>query len=153
MEFLIIVGAKYLMVVLVVMFGTYALCSKERDGLLLAAAAVVPLAYLFARVAGLFFAHPQPFAAGGFEPLIPHTVDNSFPSDHAAVGGALAVLAWFYNRPLGFVLEVGVIAVGVSRAAAGLHYTADIAIGLLLGAAAALIIHNIFTPTGSRASP
>lgn len=100
----------------------------------------LPLAYFLARVMGMFYAHEQPFAVYGFEPLWPHVVDNSFPSDHVALGGALATAVLFFKRRLGLLLWLLVASVGLLRVVAGLHYSIDIVGGAIAGALAAAIV-------------
>jgi undecaprenyl-diphosphatase len=117
--------------------------------LALAAVAALPLAYILARLAGLFFGHEQPFAAYGYEPLVAHEVDNSFPSDHAAILGALAGLGFFYNRWLAAFLMLCALCTGLGRILAGLHYPLDIAVGLFIGMACAVVayrsVHSYFS--------
>lgn len=104
-------------------------------------AVALPLAYGLARLAGLLYAHPQPFALEGYEPLIPHEINNAFPSDHAAVSAAFASLAWFYNRGLGIALWILAFFVGAGRVLAGLHYPFDVVVGFLLGGVAVAAAH------------
>ena len=78
----------------------------------------LPLAHLLDRV--------RPFVALGLVPLFAHGVDSSFPSDHTLVGAALvAPLVWRLAR-LGVPLLVVVLAVGLARVAAGVHWPSDI---------------------------
>jgi membrane-associated phospholipid phosphatase len=92
---------------------------------------------------GLFYFHEQPFAVYGFEPLWPHAVDNSFPSDHVALGGALATAVLFLNRPLGLFLWLLVLAIGLLRVIAGLHYPVDIVGGAVAGILAGILSYAV----------
>lgn len=152
MNLLIIFGAKHLIavVVLVAAAWTIWLPREVRWRFALAAAASLPLVWALARIAGLFVQHQQPFAAGGFEPLVPHAVDNSFPSDHTALGFALAGAAALVDRYLAVLLAALALGVGVSRVLAGLHYPADIAAGALVGAIAGLAAGYLFIPRSAR---
>ena len=139
MDTLIIFGAKYLIAGTAAVVAAYMsfLPREQKIRLGLIVLAALPLAWVLARIAGMFFSHQQPFATEGFEPLIPHEVGNSFPSDHSAFAMALAAAAWFFNRYLGAALALAALVVGASRILAGLHYPVDVLAGLLVGAAAA----------------
>lgn len=100
----------------------------------------LPLAYFVARVMGMFYFHEQPFAVYEFEPLWPHMIDNSFPSDHVALGGALATSVLFFRQHLGLLLWLLVASVGLLRVVAGLHYPIDIVGGAIAGTLAAAIV-------------
>lgn len=140
MDPLIVFCAKYLLFAIALALGVYWLMSPRARKIELALTALValPLAYALSRLAGLLLSHPQPFFVEGYEPLIAHEVDNSFPSDHSAAAGALAGLAGFYNRILGVLLWILAVAVAAGRMLAGLHYPVDVVAGLMLGGLCAL---------------
>lgn len=140
-DFLIIFCAKYLLYIIAIALAVYWLRSPRVERLEFAAtvAAALVLAYGVARLAGLFFSHIQPFAAVGFEPLIPHEVDNSFPSDHTTLAAALAAIAGLYNRGFGVLLWVLAVCVAAGRMLAGLHYPVDVIAGILIGGLAAVV--------------
>ncbi len=135
MDTLIVFCAKHLLLVMAIGLAAYWFSSPRVGKVELALAALValPLAYGLARLVGMLFSHQQPFAQFSFEPLIPHEVDNSFPSDHSAAAGALAGLASLYNRMLGILLWVLAVAVAAGRVLSGLHYPVDAIVGLVLG--------------------
>lgn len=105
-------------------------------------AVALPLGYALARLAGLFFAHQQPFAEQGFEPLIPHAIDNSFPSDHVLIGGVFASVAFLADRRVGLLLWVLTLLVGLCRMLAGLHYGVDIMAAAVLALGAVWASHR-----------
>lgn len=151
MDTLIVICAKYLVFVMLLGVAVYWLRAPRATKLEMALAALValPLAYAMARLAGLFFSHPQPFSVYDYEPLIPHEVDNSFPSDHSAVAGVLAGLMSLYHRILGVALWVLALCVAAGRMLAGLHYPADVVVGLVLGGLCAALgffaVHSYFS--------
>ncbi|MCI4066226.1 phosphatase PAP2 family protein [Micromonospora sp. R77] len=61
----------------------------------------------------------------------------SFPSDHAAIAGALATSVVFLVRDLAAVAVLIGLVVAAARVVAGVHYPHDVLAGLLLGAAVA----------------
>jgi undecaprenyl-diphosphatase len=75
---------------------------------------------------------PRPFVELGFEPLVPHAADSSFPSDHTLVGVAfVGPLLWRTPRS-GVALLVWALLVGLARVVVGLHYPSDIVGSALL---------------------
>lgn len=151
MDAIIIFCAKYLLFVIAIAVAAYWALSPRANKTELALTAIValPLAYALARLAGLFFSHAQPFSVYHYEPLIPHAVDNSFPSDHSTAAGALAGVASLYNRALGILLWILAVGVAAGRVLAGLHYPVDAVVGLVLGglsaAAAYWCVHLYFS--------
>lgn len=93
-----------------------------------AAAAVVASAAI-----GVVWDRPRPFVAGHFVPLIAHAPDASFPSDHLAVIGAVAIALWFAARRLALLTVIVALAVAFARVYAGVHYVSDVAGGFALG--------------------
>lgn len=148
---LIIFGAKYL-VALVMLCGavTLTFAGEQRRRLTYIIAIALPLCYVLARLAGLFYAHNQPFAVGGFEPLIPHAVDNSFPSDHVALAGVFSSIAFLGNPRVGLVLWALTLVVGLSRMLAGLHYGADVLVAAVLALFAVFVAHKVVLWVGGR---
>ncbi len=127
MTTLIVFGAKYLIYAIAVGALAATLWRPERRVRLFWTLVIaLSLGYALARLVGLLYSHPQPFAAEGFTPLVPHTVDNAFPSDHTVIGGVFASVATLADWRTGALLWVLALVVGTSRVAAGLHYPVDI---------------------------
>lgn len=143
MDEFIIFCAKNLWLLVALGAAAAVVCNKERRLTLgLVALIALPLAYALARAAGMLFAHPQPFAALGFEPLVPHEVDNSFPSDHTLIAGVFASVAFLADKRFGLVLWALTLLVGTARVAAGLHWPVDIAAAALVAAGAVWVAHR-----------
>jgi membrane-associated phospholipid phosphatase len=64
---------------------------------------------------------------------------NTFPSGHAAVSVAAAVSLWAVSPAAGVAAFVVAVGVAVGAAAGGYHYAIDVALGFLLGLAAAML--------------
>jgi membrane-associated phospholipid phosphatase len=71
--------------------------------------------------------------------LVSRSADYSFPSDHATMAGAVATGLLFVSRRLGIVAWCAAVLLAFSRVYVGAHYPHDVAAGLALGAAVALI--------------
>lgn len=148
---LIIFGAKYLIAGIVLAgAAAVALAGERRIRLMYVLAAALPLSYALARLAGLFYAHSQPFAVGGFEPLIPHEIDNSFPSDHVLLGGVFSSVAFLADRRFGLALWVFTLLVGLARMAGGLHYWVDVLAAAILAVFAVCIAYCVLKKPAPR---
>ena len=142
MDLIIIFCAQYLVYLMALGFAAFIIWKFSWDKLVVTVVAL-PLAYGTAKLAGHFYAHIQPFAVQGITPLIPHVIDNTFPSDHMLLAAAVASLAFAYNRTLGLVLWVGALAVGAARVAALLHYPVDIATSAAIAVAVVLVVYAV----------
>ena len=90
-------------------------------------------------------AHPRPFVVlAEVRPLVNEMPFESFPSAHAALTMALAVLVLAINKRLGIILVLFAVIVGVSRLYVGVHYPADIVAGFVIGGALSLGMMKIF---------
>ena len=117
MEILTIIGAKYLFLfsILIALEALYNSDENSRKKLLYSFMIALPLAYLCGELARQIYFNPRPFVVGDFTPLVPHSPDNGFPSDHALLTGALASVVNIFNRKRALVLWLIAIAVGISR--------------------------------------
>ncbi len=96
-------------------------------------------------VAGLWF-EQRPFVAlHGVIVLLAHPADNSFPSDHAVIAGALAIGTLLFARRWGIVAVVVALLLALARVYAGMHYPIDVIVGLAIGAVVALILVGLGT--------
>lgn len=145
---LVVFGAEYLVyaIAAAAALGVATLPREIRTRAFIFAALALPLAFLIAKTGGLFYAHPQPFVSGNFAPLISHRVDNAFPSDHALLAAAAAVVLLPFRRRAGIALLAAATLIGASRVYAGLHATVDIAgsfaAAVIAGAAAWFLLRR-----------
>lgn len=73
--------------------------------------------------------------AGSIAPLIPHPLDNSFPSGHALFTAALfmGLIRFYKNKSLILItIVIGLITVS-ARVIGGVHYPGDILGGFFFG--------------------
>lgn len=83
--------------------------------------------------------------------LLHHSADPGFPSDHAALAGAIAVGLCFATWRLGVPAVLTAVLLAFSRVYVGVHYPRDVAAGLLLGAALAALVELLVAPSLLRA--
>lgn len=143
MNTLIIFSAKYLyLVVLVIAILYIALQSREkRKWILLLAIIALPLTYVIAKIGSFLYSDPRPFVVGHFVPLIPHSPDNGFPSDHALLTAAISSVLYANSRRIGAILWALTFVVGASRVAAGIHHSIDIVGSMLIAAATTYAVY------------
>jgi undecaprenyl-diphosphatase len=101
------------------------------------------LALILGRLIAKVYFDPRPFVSGHFMPLIPHEPDNGFPSDHTLLSSAIAMTVALRDRPVGAVLWVLAILVGVGRIASGLHSVTDVIGSFLLALGAGLVADRV----------
>ncbi|MCX6819686.1 MAG: phosphatase PAP2 family protein [Candidatus Adlerbacteria bacterium] len=125
---LIIFCAQYLIWVAVAVSLGYLFYARKRTKrkMLLLSLIALPAAYIVAKIAGIFYVNPRPFIADGVVPLFTHVASNGFPSSHMLFGATLATIVLMFNRPVGILLFVMAVVVGVARVLAGVHHYIDI---------------------------
>jgi undecaprenyl-diphosphatase len=132
--------ANYLLFVMVaVALATWLLRedlpSKKRS----AAIAVLGLVFavIFLMAAGALHTDPRPFVQNpSLHPLIKHSADNGFPSDHCIAAGLLTSVVFFRHRLTGLLLAAAALLLAAARVAAHVHHLQDVLAGLVLGAVA-----------------
>lgn len=105
----------------------------------------VAIAAAASRLLKYGFTMPRPAALGLGVQWLPHSPDPGFPSSHATVAAAWAVMAAMVPvRPWWRVLFVALaLVVGWSRIALGLHFPFDVMAGWILGTIIALVVQFI----------
>ena len=81
---------------------------------------------LLAKLGSHLYTDPRPFVQGHFTPLIGHTNDNGFPSDHTLLASFVGWLVLAYDRRWGWALLLVAALIGAARMAAGVHHLSDI---------------------------
>jgi undecaprenyl-diphosphatase len=94
------------------------------------------------------FTHPSLHV----DKLIAHAPDPGFPSDHATAFGACAAGLWLVKRWLATIATLLALLTAFSRVYVGVHYPGDVAGGLALGAAVALLGMVVVVPMLVRAA-
>ncbi len=147
MNTLIILSAKYLYIVIILAaigLTFYKTKIERRVEMIVTAviAAIIVLALIW--LSSHLFYSTRPFVIGHFQPLVSHSADNGFPSDHTAISMGAAFVIYLFNKKAGIILAILALWVGASRVLAGIHHPIDILgsiiIALIAVAAAKLIL-------------
>jgi undecaprenyl-diphosphatase len=96
-------------------------------------------------VLGYLIPRTRPFATYGSVPLIDHTPNESFPSNHAAGGFALAISFYHFEPRFGTVFLLWATCLAISRIFVRLHYFSDVVSGALIGVLAAKLSLALFS--------
>jgi len=110
-------------------------------------------AYVTARLIAFALDVDRPFATylpvrgipGAFEGL---RTFGSFPSDHAALLGALPVALFYWNRRIAWVWTILAFLLAAVRVAVGFHYPDDMLAGMALGVAFSAAAMLLFDRSG-----
>ena len=96
------------------------------------------------KLAGGLWTDPRPFVVDHTAPLIAHSADNGFPSDHTALATAVAAVVLLWHRRTGAALLAVAVLLGSARMAAHVHHWPDVlagfAIGLVCAALGSLVV-------------
>ena len=135
LDALMIGSAKYLPIVFALALVALWLSWRPRNqrGALLAGVSAFSALGL-GQLIGKAFPRPRPYLSHSVNQLIPRSLDTSFPSDHAILGFAVAVMVWRYNRRAGVALLVLATLMAIARVFVGAHYPGDVLGGAVLGA-------------------
>ncbi len=109
------------------------------------------IAYVAAFVVHHLYDRPRPYEA---HPSLPHpwssSTDASFPSDHTSLSFAIAFAVLMFDGVAGAIFLVVAVIIGVGRLFIGAHYPGDVAAGVLVGLAAALVVVRLLRPLVAR---
>jgi len=101
---------------------------------------VIVARFLAVPLIRIFIERPRPFVGSEvFSPLFEPS-GFSFPSGHATVFFAIAVVMYVWNKKIGSLFIVSAVLVSLARVFAGVHYPLDIIGGAILGGAVGFIV-------------
>ncbi len=137
-------SAKYLPIVfalaLVALWLTWS-SANQSAAFLAGVSALIALG--LGQIIGKAFPRPRPYLSHAVNQLIPPSLDTSFPSDHAILGFAVAVMIWKYNRRVGTVLLTFALLMAIARVFVGAHYPGDVLGGALLGSLTSIALASL----------
>ncbi len=134
LDYFIYFIAQILPFILLIFVFVYFLVIKKdvKDFFLLAL--VIGFSWGFSEILKFIFSTPRPFVGiTDFSPLFIFGENDSFPSGHATVLGALAMAVYYENKKLGVCFAICAILISLARVISGVHYLADVLAGLLVG--------------------
>jgi len=99
-------------------------------------------AFIFSLVLKELFVVPRPYLTYGGYPSAGVDGFSSLPSTHSALAFSLATSVIFQQKILGVFLFGIAVLVGLGRVLAGVHYPADILVGMLIGVLVGVIINQ-----------
>ena len=128
MNTLIILTAKYLYLIIILIAIVVFFKADKQDKMRLIKLAVIagPLALIMVFISSHLFYDTRPFVVQNIQPLIPHSPDNGFPSDHTLISMLVALSIYQIQKKAGILIAVLAIIVGVSRILVHIHYPVDI---------------------------
>lgn len=121
---------------------------NQRGALLAGISGLVALG--LGQLVGIAFPRQRPYLAHHVTQLISHSVDTSFPSDHATLAFAVSVMVWRFNRRVGIALLVFGVVLCFARVFVGAHYPGDVVGGAVLGTVTSLILGGLFDQPALR---
>ena len=138
---LIVLAARYLYLVVAAIGVVVWLTRRREEKLLLGLTTAIAggLGLLLIVVASNLYVDQRPFAVHHVVPLIPHAVDNGFPSDHTTLSMVIALSVLAVSWRWGLVAVVAALGVGVARVAAEVHSPIDIAGAVLIALIAVVV--------------
>ena len=150
MQTLIAWTADYTLFVVAAAAALSWLMTRRSEKVAYAATAVVAmgLVSVLVKVAGVLCSDPRPFVVDHVTPLISHSIDNGFPSDHTALAAAVATVVFLRRRAAGVVLLALSALLGVSRVFALVHHWPDVLAGAAIGVVSGAVAHLLVTAGG-----
>lgn len=137
--------SKYMKYFLILGIVMYWFTRKKQNRIMIICGMVAFIvAEVLGETVGKLYSNHQPFAElTNVNQLIGHTIDNSFPSDHAIQFFSICITFFLFKKNLRFMWLLLAFLVGISRIWVGVHYPGDIFMGAILGTLSAIICYLV----------
>jgi undecaprenyl-diphosphatase len=141
MDSIIIFCAKYLFILIPLLFllAVYQANRKDQKRLIIAVVIAVAIAAILDKIGGKLYYDPRPFVSHNLKPLITHAADNGFPSEHTLFTMTISGVIYLNRKRLGMLALAVSLAVGAARIAAHVHSPIDILGAILMGIVSAYL--------------
>ncbi len=145
MDMLIMFAARYLILLLPIALlqQIWMLSPKEKFSFIAHTLLTLLIAFALAKLGTQLYDNPRPFVVGQFEPLVPHGIENGFPSLHTLFAATMAALIFTKHRYLGIAMFFVAILIGTARVLAGVHHGLDVFASLCISIAALYIARQL----------
>lgn len=138
--------ANYAIYILIIGLLLYGLTRPRRNLRLVVETVIASgMVLTISKIIELYFHRERPFIEFDIIPLITHTANASFPSNHALGSFVIATVFCLNRKRYGWLWFVLAFLISFSRVWVGVHYPSDIVGGIIIGIAGALLIHFIIT--------
>ena len=104
-------------------------------------------------IASLIWHRDRPYQTHAIAHPWSSSHDASFPSDHSSASFAIAFAVLMFDPLAGALFLLAAVVIGVGRLFIGAHYPGDVAAGVLVGFAAAIVVTKLLRPVISAARP
>ncbi len=124
---LVELAAKYFIIIPVALAAYYYFRNpNERKRMLGVGIITFIVAGIFLILAGEVYYNPRPFVENNTIPLIPHSPDNGFPSNHALLAATISAILFLFSKKLSVYGWILTVLIGGARVYAQVHHTVDI---------------------------
>ena len=144
-EQIIIMLSKYLILLPVILIGYLFILAKKKDKKRIVLYCLITgiIALVIAFIVSQLYFNPRPFVVQGVEPLIPHTPDNGFPSNHVLLAATISSVLLIFSKKLSLVSGIITLLIGLGRVLALIHHPIDIIASMLISVLSVLITIKI----------
>lgn len=122
---------------------------KYKEMLFLGSAAAILSRGILTELIRFLWHRPRPFAVDQITQLVEHVPTASLPSGHAAFYFAVSTVIYMYNKKAGIFFFAASFLIGLSRVFVGVHWPADILVGIVVGVFSAWAVVRIFSDVKS----